>query len=82
MCQYIVAQKGFALQTFHVLCIIEFHLSFINQKQSLKVFSGDFLLIFVLKNIASIKKFSEAFVFIGAEREDTMTFFQSSPMCT
>lgn len=60
-------------QTFYVLCVIEFQLSFINQKQSLKVLSGDFPLIFVLKNTASIKQFSEAFVFI-VQIEDTMTF--------
>lgn len=47
-CQCIVAQKGFTNQTLRVLCVIEFHLPFVNQKHSLKVFSGDFLLTFVL----------------------------------
>lgn len=65
MCHCIVAQKGFPIRTFYVLCVIEFHLSFINRKHSLKVFSGAFLLIFVLKKIGPIKTFSEAFVFIG-----------------
>lgn len=35
----------------NILCSLcnEFHLSFVNQKHSQKVFPGDFLLIFVLK---------------------------------
>lgn len=43
-----VSNNGLISKHYMFSMLIEFHQSFINQKQSLKIFSKDFLLIFVL----------------------------------
>lgn len=66
------ATEKFSIRTLYGLCVDNFSLIILYQYQPMRIFSRDFLLIFVLKKKNLIKKLPGVSVFIGVGGGDVL----------